>query len=180
LLCFGSLQHRLGDYQTAMLHFTSARDIAEKGGSARLRSLAVRAVNGVGRVHEDLGEYARAEAAYRLAIRLRGLLRGDEHLDTALELHSLGNLFATLGDFEGAERALRQALDVRTRTCGDMHPAVATTSASLGVLRQTIGDHAAAQDLLVRALEILRSVPGQSHPEAAEALASLGLLPVDT
>ena len=86
----------------------------------------------IGKAYQALGEYDKAEAMLREALRIRRELFGNEHPDVATALYWLAAVRGDRADYAGAESMFREALAMRRRMLGDEHPDVARSLDGLG------------------------------------------------
>lgn len=122
------------------------------------------------------GKYTDAISRARETVVFAKKHLGDDHLDTAQTLSSLGDLLQTTGDYAGARPYFEQALEINRRVLGDDHPTTAQSLSWLGLLLLTTGDYAGARPYFEQALEINRRVLGGDSPDTAKSLNNLGAL----
>jgi hypothetical protein len=87
-------------------------------------------------VLEDQGDLVRARPLYERALAIFEKVRGAEHTDTALSLHSLALLLHSQGDLAGARPLLERALAIFEKVLGPKHPDTARVRNNLSALRQ--------------------------------------------
>jgi CHAT domain-containing protein/tetratricopeptide (TPR) repeat protein len=168
-------------YRRAAGHFATASDPGWQALS----------LNGLGLLHHDRGEYARAEEAVREAVAVwRRLYPADKfpdgHLRLATGLNDLGILLMYCGEHARAEEALREAVAMRRRLYPadkfpDGHRHLALSLNALGELLWGCGEYARAEGPLQEALAMRRKLyPAgkfpDGHSELATSLNDLGIL----
>jgi eukaryotic-like serine/threonine-protein kinase len=167
----GDLLRRAGRHQEA--DSLLVRAVALAGGVGD-RALQGNALNDLGLLRFDQGDYAGAADLHRQALEIRRGLVGERHERTAMSMQNLGLALARLNPDAEAEDLFREALDIYRETLGAEHTEVATTLTNLGRLLAERGDHEAADSLLSGALRINRLRLGEQHPNVALALNDLG------
>ncbi|HEX8274400.1 MAG TPA: serine/threonine-protein kinase [Longimicrobiaceae bacterium] len=130
----------------------------------------------MGRVHQQLGEYDRAQPLLERALALREVALGERSEAVAEGRLHLGELLVQRGRYDRAEPLYRSALALQRELLGEPHPAVARTLAALGMLRQDRGDYPGAERLAREALAMRTALYGPDHPEVAESLNALAYL----
>ena len=127
----------------------------------------------------SLGEYAKAEALTREAVRLRKSVFGETNALVADSLWTLAAVLARRGtsaDRSEAEALLRQALAIQRRLLGDEHRAVARSLTLLAGTLRGEGKLVEAEALSREALKLRRKLFGSEHPEVAQSLNNLALV----
>jgi tetratricopeptide (TPR) repeat protein len=136
---------------------------------AELRSI-------LGEVYRALGDYERAEEMQRKALDLWRKLFGNEHLEVARALTSLGLVVQSRQRPAEAESLQREAVAVFTRLLGDEHAEVAT---ALNNLASALGDEGKleeAERLHRRVVALRTRLLGPKHELLAGSLGNLGLV----
>jgi CHAT domain-containing protein/tetratricopeptide (TPR) repeat protein len=118
-------------------------------------------------------DYARAERAYREAMKIREAALGQAHPEYLASLSRLGSFYFFKGDLDAAEPLLRQSLDLARDVLGPNHPDSITGLNSLAELYRARGDYAEARPLLDEALKACEQIRGRGHPDYAVALNNL-------
>lgn len=132
------------------------------------------ALNNLGRVHHELGNFAAAEPLFQQALAIWRAVQGEQHPDVATVLNNLGSLRQAQGDLAGAEQLLRQSLAIRRAILPEHHPDTASSLNNLALLYQASGNYAAAEPYFRETLESFRAGGATAHPYYASALSNLG------
>jgi serine/threonine-protein kinase len=86
----------------------------------------------IGHTYYDVGDYEKAVAMHREAVRQRRQIVGREHLDTAQSVHLLAQALAAHGELNEAEALNQEALAIRVKLLGPQHPKVGDSLNNLG------------------------------------------------
>jgi tetratricopeptide (TPR) repeat protein len=132
------------------------------------------AIDNLGALLNEDGDYDAAETLYRESLAMRHRLLGDKHPLIALTLSNLASVRQTKGDLTGAEAMFRQALAIEQQTIGEVHPDVATTLNNIAFLQYARGDRPGALANERKALAIMRQLFPGDHPEVARFENRLG------
>jgi len=130
----------------------------------------------IGEVYRALGDYAKAEEMQRKALDLRRRLYGNEHLDVAGSLTSLGLIVQSRQRPEEAVSLQREAVAILRKLLGDEHAEVAI---ALNNLASALGDEGKleeAERLHREVVAMRRKLLGDKHEHLAGSLANLGLV----
>jgi tetratricopeptide (TPR) repeat protein len=130
----------------------------------------------IGDVYVQLGEYGKAEAMHREALRLAKQVYGPEHPEVASALENLGELLYRQGKATEAEALERQVLAMRIKTLGPSHPQVAMSLINLAEFLRAEGKLAAAEPVSRQALAASEKAFGANHEYTIAALNNLGCL----
>ncbi len=133
----------------------------------------------IGDVYLQLGDFTKAEAMMREALRLRSSRIGDMNQAIAASRYELARVLARRGgekDLAEADEALRQALAVQRELLGNEHADIANSLALLAGTLQRQRKLAEAEAASWEALEIRRKLLGRDHPEVASSLDNLALV----
>jgi serine/threonine protein kinase/tetratricopeptide (TPR) repeat protein len=125
----------------------------------------------IGNTYFELGDYPKAEAMHRVALRLRRALFGQTNESVAASLNSLGCALDYQDRRPEAERSLRQALEMRRQLLGNEHLDVATSLHDLARPIGAKGREPEAEAMYREALAIRRKLLGNRSPEVAQTLA---------
>ena len=134
------------------------------------------ALNNLGYLYEELGDYAAAKPYYVQALAIRKEVLGLKHPHTALSLSNMGYLLNLMGDYAGAKPYYEQALAIRKEVLGPKHPDTILTLNNLGYLFEDMGDYAAAKPYYEQALALRKEVLGPKHRDTAQSYNNLGAL----
>jgi tetratricopeptide (TPR) repeat protein len=130
-------------------------------------------LNNLAAMHQDLGEYAKAEPLYQEALRIRQKVLGPEHPDTAISLSNLALFYQAIGETAKAEQLFQEALRIRQKVLGREHPDTAESLNNLASLYWARGEYAKVQPLLEEALRIRQKVLGPEDSDTAISLNNL-------
>jgi tetratricopeptide (TPR) repeat protein len=125
------------------------------------------AIDNLGALLEEAGDYDSAEKLYLESLAMRHRLFGEKHPLIALTLSNLASVRQTKGDLTGAEAMFRQALAIEQQTIGEVHPEVATTLNNIAFIQYARGDKTGALANEREALTIMRQLFPGDHPEVA-------------
>ena len=115
-----------------------------------------------------------AEAETELAGAIEALReRGDDVVDLAIALNSLGGVMLTQGRMDEARALFHEALERFERTLGEGHPHAAIVHQNLGTLAWHQEAYDRARDHQARSLAIRKASLGPEHPDVAASLVSL-------
>jgi tetratricopeptide (TPR) repeat protein len=124
----------------------------------------------------QIGEYTEAEIQLKRALKIREIIFGEEHPDTARGLHNLANVYLELGNYAEAEKLYQSALTIKEKTLGPQDTSTAQTLHYRGVLNYSLGKYAEAATFYQRALAIRERNLGKDHIVTAQTLHNLGAL----
>src|SRR3989441_948410 len=119
-------------------------------------------------------KYAKAEALYKRALKIREKTLGPDHPEVATSLNNLAVLYHDERKNAEAEPLDKRALAIWEKTLGPDHPQVATSLNNFAVVYHDEGKYAEAEPLYKRALAIWEKAGGMENPEAAAALTKIG------
>ena len=127
----------------------------------------------IGNVYLELGDYAPAEAMFRVVLTQRRKVFGNEHLDVATAIDNLAVALDEQGNYGEAELRHREALAMRKKLLGEEHLDVATSLNSLAALFCTQGKYVEAEDIARKALAMRKKLLGDLHEDVAATLCNL-------
>ncbi len=130
----------------------------------------------IGNAYYELRDFARAEAMYREALRVRQAVYGETHRLVASSLNDLGNALTMQNRHHEGERTHRQALAMRTRLFGHENAEVARSLASLADNLTDQRKLVDAETLQREALAIQRKLLGNENRDVYVSLDNLGRL----
>jgi tetratricopeptide (TPR) repeat protein len=122
------------------------------------------------------GQLPAAEQAHRQAWSHVIAVSGQDSLDAAASMTSIGTVLAELGRFGPAEELLNAGTKTLTAICGPDHPASAMGYALLGDLYRRAGALDAARTMQSHALGIRERTLGERHPDTIENVLTLSLI----
>ena len=176
----GQLLNKCGLYawgransQVARELFEQALTIAERVYGSDHPKVAV-ALNNLGLVLKDLGEFVGAKGNFERAITIDEKVYGSHHLELAPDVNNLGSVLLELGDLTGSRRNFERALAIAESVLGPDHPKVAICLNNLGNAMQALGDRKVAKHNYERAKTIDEKAYGPDHPMVATDLNNLG------
>jgi CHAT domain-containing protein/tetratricopeptide (TPR) repeat protein len=152
-----------GDSGRALKGYGLAQSIAGRGGAVQAR-----AVNGIGLVHFDQGDYAEALNWYQKSLAISESLHDDR--GTARTLNNIGALYSDAGDSSLAWENFERSLALGEKLHNDAVMANATGNMALVYGRR--GDYGHALSLLKRSYDL--SVPGGDKRALSVILVNTG------
>ena len=173
----------VSDPSEALGNTITAREVLDRG-AAEIRSelesepeTQARLMVTIGKVYQSLGLFDEATALVEESLEKREQLYGQNHLETAESVSTLGLLRLESGDLAEAEDLLRRALDVWRSGVEDDDLEIAIALNNLGMLLIEQGEYDEAEPLLRESLELRRKELGDDHADLAPAVNNLaGLL----
>lgn len=152
-----------GDSEQALKGFALAQAAAGRGGAFQAR-----AVNGIGLVHFDRGDYAEALSWYQKSLAISESLHDDRN--SARTLNNIGAVYSDAGDSSLAWESFERSLTLGERLHNDAVMANATGNMALVYGRR--GDYVHALSLLKRSYDL--SVPGGDKRALSVILVNTG------
>ena len=122
------------------------------------------------------GQLPAAEQTHRQAWSQFIAVSGQDSLDAAASMTSIGTVLGELGRFGPAEELLNAGTKTLTAICGPDHPASAMGYALLGDLYRRAGALDAARTMQLHALGIRERTLGERHPDTVENVLTLALI----
>ena len=132
------------------------------------------AVNDLGLLYRDKGDYDQSERLLRESLAMERRLLGDKHPELALSLNNLALVLRRKGDLAGAEATYRQALAMQRELLGNAHPDVANTLNNLAFVVYDRGDVGGALKAEGDSLEIYRQLFPHDNPDVARIMNRIG------
>ena len=127
----------------------------------------------LGRIHEELGDYKRAEELYCRAVQINEELgRADERDSIEIEL-KLGSLYRSMVEFGKAEGTMLRALRRCENALGEDDALTALACNNLGGLYEVLNDYPRAEAFYKRSLAIREKVYGPDNPYTVWVLDNL-------
>ena len=128
----------------------------------------------IGDVYLELGEYGKAEAMHREAVKIAKQVYGQQHPEVASALDNVAIVLYRQGKQAEAEALEREVLAMRINTLGKDHPQVAMSLLNLAAFLQAEGKLAEAETVSRQALDANRKAFGNEHQYVTTALNNLG------
>lgn len=132
------------------------------------------AINDLGLLFRDKGDYDQSERLLRESLAMEQRLLGEKHPELALSLNNLALVLRRKGDLAGAEATYRQALAMQRELLGNVHPDVANTLNNLAFVVYDRGDAAGALKAEGDSLEIYRKLFPHDNPDVARIMNRIG------
>lgn len=132
------------------------------------------AINDLGILNLQSGNYRRADRLFRESIAMMRKLYGNVQPEIATALNNLALVRENEGNLSGAESAYRQALAMQRKLLGDSHPLVANTLNNLAYVRYEKGEVRQALVTERKALHIYRKLFPHGSPQVAGVLNTMG------
>ena len=133
------------------------------------------AVNDLGNLLEENGDYDESERMYGESVALRRRLYGDKHPKIAQGLNNLASAMQDKGELAASEATYRQALTMERELLGNVHPEVANTLNNIAFVQYDRGDAAGALSTEREALATYRQLFSGDHPRVAAVTNTIGL-----
>jgi serine/threonine protein kinase/Tfp pilus assembly protein PilF len=131
------------------------------------------ALSTLGRIHEQKGAYAEAEASHRRTLDIRRLRVPDNEMAITRTMVNLSIALDMQGKKDEAESLLREVIDTRTRLLGPDDVSLAGPINNLAVIYKSRGRFAEAEKLYRRSLESRERGFGPDHPKTADSVNNL-------
>ncbi len=132
------------------------------------------AINDLGQMLEQRGDYDEAEQLYLEAIAMKRRLLGDKHPEIAAGLENLAQILQDKGDLVQAEALLRQALAMQRELLGEVHPSVARNLNNLAFVQYDRGDTRDALATERESLVVYQKLFPADNPEVARIMNRIG------
>ncbi|MBI4852962.1 MAG: tetratricopeptide repeat protein, partial [Acidobacteria bacterium] len=149
-------------YQEASGRFEKASDFISQAD----------AINRLGFLYNNKGEYSKAEPLLIQALDLRRKLLGDNHPNTILSFNRLATLYENMGEYSKAESICIQALDISRKVFGN-NISTAGLLNNLALLYDKKGDYSKVEPLYIQALDIFRKASDNYLGDTANVLNNL-------
>ncbi len=174
LLAAGVMAGMLGDYTNARLWLEKlTKDRHHE--SHECWKLA-QAQHELAIIYKDIGQFEKAESLYQKSLEITEKSLGDQNINVAFSLASLGNLYLLQKKYKKAEPLYRRALTIVEKERGKDHPSIADILNSQGELYRLEGNYEKAESLYLRSMEISNKSLGGESPATANALHNLGVM----
>ncbi|MEM7097846.1 MAG: serine/threonine-protein kinase [Pseudomonadota bacterium] len=112
----------------------------------------------LGEVYYQLGEQEQAGRLLQDALAIQRSVVGEDSLEVADTLLSLGMQQQTIGDFPAAQASLDQALALRRSSLGAVHPKVMDALSAQAFYAETVGEYVEAEALHKQALQMAQQL----------------------
>lgn len=132
------------------------------------------AVNDLGLLYRDKGDYDQSERLLRESLAMERRLLGDKHPELALSLNNLAQVQQLKGNLAAAESTFRQALAMQRALLGDVHPDVANTLNNLAFVLADQDEVRGAVQAEGESLAIYRKLFPGDNPDVARTMNKLG------
>jgi tetratricopeptide (TPR) repeat protein len=132
------------------------------------------AVNDLGLLLEENGDYDQADGLYAESIGMYRRLYGDKHNKIADGLNNLAGVLQEKGDLANSESTFRQALAMERDMLGELHPDVARTLNNLSYVQYNRGDKKGALATMREALAVYGKLFPGDNPDVAETTNKIG------
>ncbi len=124
----------------------------------------------IGSFYSFMGLYLYAEETMRTVLEMRKDFFGDEHLDVACSLSSLGLTVADQGRFEEANKLCTSSFEMRSKLLGKNHPLTLKSIDSLAYVMDRQGKYKEAEGLYRKSLELRKAILGGEHQDVLTSL----------
>ncbi len=121
-----------------------------------------------------IGQFEKAIPFAERRIEKRRAEKGEQSIEYAASLNSLGDLFIRCRRVKEALPYLRKGLDIWKATSHEKDPTLSIPYNTLGLYYFTIGDYRKAEPYYIQALEIRKETMKEENPAIAACLDNLG------
>ncbi len=172
----------LADAHYSAGHYETSRDLYQQVEGLHRRELGTTHplvatdLGTLAAIQQDLGYYADAERLSRQALNIVESWYGEDSLNAADQLTSLGRALTYQKKNAEAKVTLERALAIQEKSLGIAHPKVAETLNEIGNVLATQGNHAAAAQRFAQAAGIYRNVYGDHHYLVGIALSNVAYM----
>ncbi|HET6341141.1 MAG TPA: tetratricopeptide repeat protein [Gemmatimonadota bacterium] len=172
LVILGDILRSVGHEQEAERYLREAVEIQRAQRPIVPARLAF-AVNKLGHVHMEHGEYTKADSLYREVLELRRGALGESHPDVGLAYVNLARARHELGDTSAAT-LVRRGMEIKRPAFPADHPELALDMTHLANILVDRGQLAPAESLFRGALAIQIKALGPAHTTNGPVLTGLG------
>ena len=163
----GNLCYEMKDFSTAMKHYKEGLQVERKVLSPGHPHIIITMTN-IAHIHKQLGEHAKALMAYEKVRTMQENTFGNECMQLAETLSSIGLMQYHLRDFEASFDSYQAALRIRRQQLGsEDHPDVASTLNSIGLVLFKQDMFELAKKCFTESLRIRSKVLGKDHRDVA-------------
>ncbi|HYN22788.1 MAG TPA: tetratricopeptide repeat protein [Thermoanaerobaculia bacterium] len=156
-------------------HAVQILALAEEGGHLENHN-ARRLMGCLGPLLHAKGLYSEAEPIIRKMLEIDQKLFGENHIETASNLHNLGTLLRFMGRLDEAEPLLRRSMDLFFAHGRERHPDATKPFNALALLLMERHQWIEAEELLRKALALDQEAYEGNHASIALDLRSLAVL----
>lgn len=163
----GNLCYEMKDFAAAMKYYNRGLEVEQIVLPPNHPHTIITLTN-IAHIHKQLGEYQRALAAYLSVLKMQVKTTGEEGLQVAETLSSIGLMQYHMRDYESSFESYQGALRIRRQCYGtDHHPDVASTLNSVGLVlfKQDLFD--LAKKCFGESLRIRTKLLGKDHRDTA-------------
>jgi tetratricopeptide (TPR) repeat protein len=168
-----------GDLNGAIPVMRHALDLQRKLRGAEPHPDLAEAINDLGMLLEQHGDYDEAEALLRESVTQYRRLLGDKHPYIAVALVNVALVQQDKGDSAGAEATYREALAMDRELLGDVNPDVAMLLNNLAFVQSDRGDLRGALATEHQALAIDQKLFPSDHPDVARIMNRIGFWQIE-
>ncbi len=121
-------------------------------------------------------KYSDAENWYLEAIRIKRTILGDNHIEVAQNLNTLGHLYKDMSLMEKSESAMKQSLSCRENIYGKEHLEYLIGLGNLILIYKYFRQLDSAENNCLKFSEICKRVKGENNPYFANNLVELAII----
>ena len=166
--------NRRAEYSKAELLYQNYRSFLERSGDNGEKLLG--ALNALGNLYVNMGDYNSAEPCFIKAIDLAKTTLGEDHPYYIGFVSNLGNLYRMMGQYSRAESYFLQAIQIAVTIYSENHPNYAMILGAYAQLFRDMGDYSKAETHFQKAVEIFRNSLGEQSHSYALTLNNLGVV----
>jgi CHAT domain-containing protein/Tfp pilus assembly protein PilF len=159
-VALATLYRDKGDLDAAENMYWRAVEVLERHPSPEYLATAL---NDLGSILIDRGQFDKAEQCTARALAIRQRLFGSRNFFVAQSTNNLAEIHRLQGHYEKAGPLYDVALESFEAVLGSGHPEVATVLGNIGLIRHVLGNYAAAEEAFQRAAEIQEATLGDGH-----------------
>ena len=165
-----------GDLETAEAYLNQAYKIQQKINPELNHPKTATITETLGYVLKEQKKYDEAESMYRLSLKIRRKIYGNNHTDVANTLNNLSVLLAEQGKLQEAEDLIKESTKIRKQQLGTDHIQYVSSLHNLAFFYQKNENFASADSLYQRTLIKWRDLLGPQHPNVAVTLNNLAFV----
>ena len=145
-------------------------------GKDTLDRLDLNRIEQLGKLYNEVGEYAKALPLYEKALTTHQNILGEEHPSTATSYNNLAALYESMGEYAKALPLHEKALKICQDILGEEHPSTAKSYNNLAVFYYRQNEFTKAYTAMQRAVDIRKKVLPQNHPELKSSIDGLAVI----